>query len=255
MRYYMRIRVLVQHSDEIIEAGLVAALGCMQDLEVFCLPQGMAAQPGTPEVPQCDVLIADYERGMQALELTAAQPRSAPGRKPARVLIFTSRDRHAEVRDALAHGVQGYVLQGCSAWDLGNAVRRIAQGMRYLSEAAAMRMVEDAASKRLTQRESEVLQWVAEGCANKVIAARLGIELATVKVHMKAVLDKLGARNRTEAAAIANQRGLLRARGAVQSGDAEGQVAAEQEIDADRNAAERLPAVATTPEPFSSARL
>lgn len=210
MRYFMRIRVMVQHSDEIIEAGLVAALGTMQDLEVFRRAAGAADAQAT----EGDILVTDYDGGLRALDTNGATSRSDPPRRMARVVVYTDRDRHAEVRNALERGIQGYVLQGCSASDLGNAVRRIAQGLRYVSEHAAMRLVEDAVNRRLTHRETEVLQLVAQGCANKVIAVRLGIELATVKVHMKSVLEKLGARNRTEAAAIANQRGLLDERSA-----------------------------------------
>ena len=108
------------------------------------------------------------------------------------------------------------MIVGCSVDSVADAVRAVHQGLRHLDPVAAHRIAESMFHEPLTGRETQVLQLVATGCANKVIAARLQIGVGTVKTHMRSVLDKLDVASRTEAAAVAHRRGLLReAQGAI----------------------------------------
>jgi DNA-binding NarL/FixJ family response regulator len=179
------IYIQIHHEDAVVSAGIRALLSAS---EQFCLTTDAAAQPG--------VLIADYEHGMAA----------AASR---RVLIITHLDREAQVRRAIARGVCGYLLQGCSAEELALAVTKLSQGQRHLSQAVMDWLLGGMELAPLTLRETDVLQLLGKGCCNKTIARELGIGVGTVKTHLKALMTKLNATARTHAVVLASQRGLL----------------------------------------------
>ena len=206
-----RLKVLVSHADEVVEAGLIALVRRAPDMahvELEATDVSDADLLRLCGLAEVDVLIADYDRSLRFAALVAHTPRFLGLRHP-RLLVFTSKDSHVEIRAAVEAGIQGYLLHGCRAADIGDAIRMVGHGLRHLCSVVALRLVEEMYNERLTVRETQVLLQVAAGCPNKVIAGRLGVELATVKVHVAAILEKLGARNRTEAVAIANRRGLF----------------------------------------------
>jgi DNA-binding NarL/FixJ family response regulator len=204
-------RTIVMHSDYLVDAGLAAALARHADIQVLepcptslrsgerlCWLAGQAA----------DIVITDYDRGLWILD--AAQRGHVPFSPVLpRTMIVTDRVTQAEIHTALKNGVAGYLTVTTAAEETINAVRKVGMGVRHISEGLAGSLIDDLLGEKLTPRESEVLKWVALGSPNKVIAARLNIELGTVKCHMRSVLQKLGAGNRTEAVVIANRRGLL----------------------------------------------
>src|SRR5262249_6709332 len=106
-------------------------------------------------------------------------------------------------------GVYGYLLAGGPLGELIDAVTAVAGGMRYMSMSVAQRMADSLTRTSLTSREAEVLRLVATGQPNKAIARELSIELGTVKSHVSAIMAKLGASSRTQAARIAAARGLV----------------------------------------------
>jgi DNA-binding NarL/FixJ family response regulator len=184
------IRVLIRHADPLIAAGARAAL---------------AGQPGLCVVDaDADVLLADYDGALARLAESAS---SGAG-----VLVLSWRDGEAEIRRALQCGARGYLLGRCSLDELVAAVRSVGSGRRHLCAGAAQRLAQSLTHTPLTPRETEVLRLMAIGLPNKSIASRLAIALGTVKAHNQAILAKLQARSRTEATAIAEQRGLLGAR-------------------------------------------
>jgi two-component system NarL family response regulator len=126
-----------------------------------------------------------------------------------RILSLTSNEREADIRRAIESGVHGYLLAGGPLHELIDAVRTVGGGMRYMSMSVARRMADSLTRVALTSREAEVLALVATGQPNKVIARRLSISLGTVKSHVSAIMVKLGAASRTEAARIAAARGLV----------------------------------------------
>lgn len=184
------IKVLVEHEDTLLQAGLATLLARVDELE---LAHGAGA----------DVVVTDYLSALRRLR-QAGDPDASP-----RIVVLTRRDSELDIRCALSQGVDGYMIVGCSVDAIVDAVRAVHQGLRHLDPVATHRVAESMFHEPLTGREKQVLQLVATGCANKVIAARLQIGVGTVKTHMRSVLDKLDAASRTEAAAVAHRRGLL----------------------------------------------
>jgi len=191
------IVVVVRHRDPLLRMGVLAAL---RDDGRFSVHADDTAEPvGTV----ADVVVADHESGMAFAAATRHED------LPPRVMIVTHRDGEADIRQALSRGVQGYLLVGSSVDDLIDGVMALHRGQRYLTQAAAMRAAEHLCFQSLTGREVEVLHLVAAGWSNKMVANELGTALGTVKSHVKATLEKLHARTRTEAAHVAQRRGLL----------------------------------------------
>ena len=135
--------------------------------------------------------------------------RSSAARHAPGVVVVTWRDSEADVHTALQAGIDGYLLGNCSLTELVDAVRAVGRGSSYVCEVAAALVAKSLTRTPLTMRESEILRLIASGSPNKLIASALNIALGTVKAHAKAILDKLGARSRTQATVIAAQRGLL----------------------------------------------
>jgi two-component system NarL family response regulator len=134
----------------------------------------------------------------------------------ARILALTTHDREVEIRRAFEAGVHGYLLLGGPLSELLEGVEAVASGVRFLCRAVAQRMADSLTHATLTSRETEVLQLMASGESNKGIARKLQIEVGTVKSHMSAIMTKLGASSRTQAAGIAATRGLVEERSSVQ---------------------------------------
>lgn len=190
MEYGETICVSMAHQDAIVRAGLGALLRTCATISV----QEIGIQ----------VVVTDYCDGMQRAQQSAGMPGAAA------ILVVTQREREWDVRSALAAGVQGYVLQSCSAEQLKMAVELLACGQRYVTPELNRYVADRSARSSLTGRETDVLQLLAQGYCNKTIARELGIGVGTVKTHVKGVFDKLGATARTHAVALATQRGMVR---------------------------------------------
>ncbi len=204
------IRILVADDHPIVRDGLRAVLETQSDFVVV----GEAANG--PEVLEQvvglrpDILLLDLEMpdldGVQVLRALATQG------YPVRTLVFTAYDAEGQVIGAVQAGAQGYLLKGAPREELFRAVRTVAGGGVWIQPQVARTLVGHVRGDAdpLTPREREVLQLVAQGLANKQIAARLGITERTVKLHVSNILGKLGAANRTDAVTRAVQRGLVR---------------------------------------------
>jgi DNA-binding NarL/FixJ family response regulator len=201
-----RPTILVMHPDPLLSAGLVAALRQHVAFEVFVDDAGSAGS----DKPRIDVVIADHGHAMRLADtaVRAAQPRLAA----ARILVLTSNDRETDIRRAIQAGVHGYLLLGGPLSEIIEGVTAVAHGMRYLGRSVAQRMADSLTWTTLTSREVEVLRLVVAGESNKAIARHLQIEVGTVKSHMSAIMTKLSATSRTQAAAIAVARGLVEER-------------------------------------------
>ncbi len=194
-----KLRVLVNHTDPVLALGLAAALRQQPDFDVLMQGADTMSWRGA----QADVVITDYGDGL-ALAADSVHAHAMP-----RVLVMTVFDREHDVRVALEAGVHGYLLLGCSVDELVTGVRSLGHRSRYLCLAVAQRMADSLTREVLTVREAEVLTWIASGQCNKSIASRLDITVGTVKTHVRAIMSKLDAGSRTEAANIATQRGLV----------------------------------------------
>jgi DNA-binding NarL/FixJ family response regulator len=126
-----------------------------------------------------------------------------------RVMILTHRNSEAKICHALEQGARGYVLLGGSLQNLLDGLRSIHAGGVAVGPLVASRMADWMKQQALTLREEEILRQLMLGFGNKEIARQLTLAIGTVKTHVKAILHKLDARSRTQAAAIAQRRGIL----------------------------------------------
>lgn len=195
--------LLVIHSDPILSTGLVAALRQHAAFEVFVEGVDYLGTDG----PRIDLIVADYTNAMRLTDARERRARALP--LEAKLLAITANDREGDIRRAIEAGVHGYLLVGGPLSELIDAVTTVASGMRYMNLSVAQRVADSLTRVTLTSREIEVLALLAAGQQNKVIARHLSVELGTVKSHVSAIMAKLGASSRTEAAAIASSRGLL----------------------------------------------
>lgn len=143
---------------------------------------------------------------MDGFDAIAAICADSPG---ARIVAVTTLEGNEDVHRALRAGATGYLLKDCEQEELLSCMRCVLRGQRYLQPIAASRLAERVTMAKLTPRETDVLVSLATGLSNKHIARHLQIGDGTVKFHVKAVLEKLGASSRTEAVRVAQQRGLL----------------------------------------------
>lgn len=128
----------------------------------------------------------------------------------ARVIVLTTFDGDVDVLRALRAGARGYMLKSMPAQQMVNMIRQVHAGKKCFPAEIAAGLAEHLADETLSRREMEVLQHVAAGHRNRDIAARLFIAEETVKVHVKHIMDKLGAIDRTQSVTIAARRGIIR---------------------------------------------
>jgi DNA-binding NarL/FixJ family response regulator len=127
----------------------------------------------------------------------------------ARVIMLTTFEGDAEIKRALEAGAQGYMLKSMPRKQLVEMIRKVHAGKKQIPLEVATHLAEHMGEETLSKREVEVLQKVAGGNRNSDIAALLSISEETVKGHVKHVMEKLGASDRTEAVAIAIRRGII----------------------------------------------
>lgn len=127
----------------------------------------------------------------------------------ARIIILTTYSGDIQATRALQVGAKGYLLKGMLRADLINTIRRVHSGQHYIPSAVAQDIAEHVGAGQLTVREVEVLRCVSTGISNKAVADMLGLSEDTIKGHMRNVLAKLHANDRTHAVRIALQRGYL----------------------------------------------
>ena len=217
-----RVRVLVADDQALFREGLHTLLDAHADMDVVgeaC--NGLEAVALATSLKP-DVVLMDLR--MPVLDGTAATRRIVDAGLTSRILILTTFDDDESVFDALRAGAIGYLLKDVPSERLVEAVRAAARGQSSLEPAVASKVVAEfarlsrAAPQRgsidgslvasLSEREVEVLRWVARGASNKEIAAHLSIAEGTVKNHMTNVLEKLSVTDRTSAALKARELGL-----------------------------------------------
>ncbi|RYE45597.1 MAG: response regulator transcription factor [Hyphomicrobiales bacterium] len=196
-----KIRVAVSHRDPYLAAGIASLLRSRADFLVrSCAHDDEACED------LIDVLVTDYASGVRKATNTTARRRGATS---CSLVVVTDQSTGWQIRRAVYAGVRGYLLHDCTAEELAEATRCVAQGRSYLSFAVADQLVDTLTAAVPTARELEVLQLIAHGLANKDIGRRLGIGEGTVKTHVKALLRKLGESTRTAVIAEAFRRGLI----------------------------------------------
>jgi DNA-binding NarL/FixJ family response regulator len=203
------MRILIADDHELTRAGLRAVIDREPDLEVVTeVATGEAAVAACAE-DAVDLAILDIRFGAGMTGLEAARLILAAG--ATRVLMLTLHDTAEYVRSALAAGVTGYVLKDAGREDLLHAIRTVGAGRTALPTELLRLAITPSAGpspsdlSRLTPRESQVLELVAQGLTNKAIGRVLGIGPGTVKVHVEKLIAKLNVADRTQAAVLATR--------------------------------------------------
>lgn len=214
------IRILLVDDQRLMREGLRVLLELEEGLEVVgeagdgkeALEAYAALRP--------DVVLMDVRMpGMDGVEATRRLRERWPD---ARIIILTTFDDDAYVFEGLRAGALGYLLKDVSGDDLAKAIRTVAAGGALLAPSVARKVVaefsrlappsrppDEGLPEPLSEREKEVLRLLAQGLSNREIAERLVLAEGTVKNHVTTILQKLGVRDRTQAALRARQLGLL----------------------------------------------
>jgi len=208
------MRVLVADDHSLFRDGLVSLLEAAGHEVVGQVGDGEAAVESAsrlqPELVLLDVAMPGTD-GLAALRRIKAE------HPEIRVVMLTVSDDDTTLFEALRAGAQGYLLKSLDANEFLEMVEGLGRGEAAMSRRTTARVLEGfsreeeatAPRDRLTDREKELLTLVARGLSNKAIAAEMSISENTVKYYMKNILQKLGAQNRTEAAAYALQAGIV----------------------------------------------
>ena len=205
-----RIRVLSADDHPVVRKGIAAMIANEPDIEVVAEARDGAEALAFFEAWSPDVVLMDLRMptmdGVSAIRaIRAIDPN-------ARVVALTTFDGDTDIHRALSAGACAYLLKDALVGELVSAIRSAVAGRRLIPPTVASRLAEFTPRVELTTREQEVLQLVADGLRNKEIARVIGRSNETVKVHLQSILQKLDARDRTQAVTIALQRGILRLR-------------------------------------------
>lgn len=202
-----RIRVFSVDDHPLLREGIAAIINSQPDMEMVAQAStGREAIPlfrqHRPDVTLMDLRMPD----MTGIDALIAIRNEFPA---ARIVMLTTFEGDVEIQRALAAGARGYVLKNMPPKDLVDVVRQVHAGKKRIPHEIAAQLAEHIADESLTEREIEVLQQLAGGSRNRDIAERLFISEETVKVHVKHIMEKLGASGRTAAVAIAVRRGII----------------------------------------------
>ena len=203
------IRVLLAEDQSMVRGAMAALLSMEADIEVVAqvatgnavVAEALRARP--------DVAVLDIEMpGMDGISAAAALRTALPS---CRVLIVTTFGRPGYLRRAMEAGALGFVLKDAPAAELANAIRSVAAGRRSVDPALALDALSEGANP-LSEREREVLRAATEQATVADIALAMSLSEGTVRNHLSAAIQKVGARNRAEAARLARDKGWLEPR-------------------------------------------
>jgi DNA-binding NarL/FixJ family response regulator len=201
------IRILTVDDHQLLREGIAAVLEGQSDMVLIGqASNGREAiesfRQHRPDVTLMDLRMPDMS-GIEAITAIRAEFPNA------RIIVLTTYAGDVQAAGALKAGASGYLLKNLVRKELLETIRVVHAGKRRVPPEIATEIAEHVADDALTEREIEVLRLVAAGKSNKVIAAELDISEGTVKTHMKSILPKLDASDRTHAVMIALKRGIF----------------------------------------------
>jgi len=202
-----QIRILSVDDHPLFREGIGAVLNSQPDMSLA----GVACKGAEaieafralqPDVTLIDLRLPDLNGIEVLLTIRSEFPE-------ARIIVLTTFERDAEIQRALKAGARGYLLKSMPAQQMIETIRQVHAGRKSVPAEIAARLTEHFSDEALSEREIEVLHHVAAGNRNRGIAEKLYIAEETVKVHLRHIMAKLGASDRTEAVTIAVRRGII----------------------------------------------
>jgi DNA-binding NarL/FixJ family response regulator len=202
-----RIRILSVDDHELLRQGIAAVITSQPDmLLVSQASTGAEAiqqyRSHRPDITLMDLRLPDLSGIDAMIAIRAEFP-------DARVVMLTTFEGDVEIQRALEAGARGYLLKNMPPSEIVQTIRQVHMGKRRVPPEIAARIAEHMSDESLTPREVDVLKRLAGGNRNRDIADLLSISEETVKVHVKHIMDKLGAKDRTQAITIAVRRGMI----------------------------------------------
>jgi DNA-binding NarL/FixJ family response regulator len=201
------IRILTVDDHPLLREGIAALVGKQADMELVA--EASSGREGLeqfrkhrPDITLMDLQMPEMD-GIEATNLIRGEFPEA------RIIVLTTHAGDVQVSRALRAGARAYLLKGMLRKELLETIRAVQSGQKRVSQEVAAEIAEHFADDALTPRELDVLRLVAKGNANKGIGAQLSLTEETVKSHIRNILSKLQANDRTHAVAIAVKRGII----------------------------------------------
>ena len=201
------IRILTVDDHPILREGIAAVLETEDDMDLVAEASDGSEALNQFRAHRPDVTLMDLQMPqMNGIDAILAIRKDFPD---ARIIVLTTYSGDAQAAKAFKAGASGYLLKNMLRKELVETIRSVHAGKKRIPTEIAVGMAEHLAQDALTEREIQVLRQVAAGNANKIIADHLSLSEETIKAHMKNILSKLDANDRTHAVTIALRRGII----------------------------------------------
>jgi DNA-binding NarL/FixJ family response regulator len=202
-----QIRILIVDDHPVVREGLTMIIESQADLRVVAEAGTGAEALALFEVHLPDITLMDL--GLPDIHGIDVIKKLQERHPSSRIIVLTTYLGDVQALRALQAGAAGYLLKATLRRDLLDTIRAVYAGRRHVQSEVASEMAHHAGDHSLTDREIEVLKLIAKGCSNKIVADRLDISEDTVKGHVRNILEKLKANDRTHAVTIALHRGYF----------------------------------------------